>query len=99
VGIGLSAGIGAVELALVMSVAFNYCFLTLWLSEYGERKVMKRYMSDFDPADGEGPTSIDSLPEDGPPKKPAAAPQAAPATPAPPSIPPASGAGPATPPA
>ena len=49
VGIGLSAGIGAVELAVVMSVAFNYGFLALWLTEYGERQGMKRYMSDFDP--------------------------------------------------
>jgi hypothetical protein len=51
VGIGLSAGIGAVELALVMSFAFNYCFLALWVSDYGERQGMKRYMSDFDPND------------------------------------------------
>ena len=49
VGIGLASGIGAVELALVMSVAFNYCFTALWISEYGERQGMKRYMSDFDP--------------------------------------------------
>ena len=53
VGIGLSAGIGAVELALVMSIAFNYCFVALWISEYGERQGMKRYMSDFDPTDAE----------------------------------------------
>jgi hypothetical protein len=51
VGIGLSAGIGAVELALVMSFAFNYCFVALWISEYGERQGMKRYMSDFNPND------------------------------------------------
>ncbi len=49
VGIGLASGIGAVELALVMSLAFNYCFLALWISEYGEREGMKRYMSDFNP--------------------------------------------------
>jgi hypothetical protein len=48
VGIGLSAGIGAVELAVVMSIAFNYGFLVLWFTEYGEREGMKRYMSDFD---------------------------------------------------
>jgi hypothetical protein len=48
VGIGLSAGIGAVELAVVMSMAFNYGFLVLWFTEYGEREGMKRYMSDFD---------------------------------------------------
>jgi hypothetical protein len=49
VGIGLSAGIGAVELALVMTLAFNYCFVALWTSEYGEREGMKRYMTDFVP--------------------------------------------------
>ena len=50
VGIGLSAGIGAVELAIVMSIAFNYCFLGLWWSEYGEREGMKRYLADFTPS-------------------------------------------------
>ena len=50
VGIGLASGIGAVELALVMSLAFNYCFLALWVSEYGEREGMKRFMSDFSPS-------------------------------------------------
>ena len=48
VGIGLSAGIGAVELAAVMSIAFNFGFLVLWFTEYGEREGMKRYMSDFE---------------------------------------------------
>ena len=48
VGIGLSAGIGAVELAMVMGLAFNFCFVTLLVSEYGEREGMKRYMVDFD---------------------------------------------------
>jgi len=52
VGIGLASGIGAVELALVMSLAFNYCFLGLWITEYGEREGMKRYMSDFNPDKG-----------------------------------------------
>ena len=52
VGIGLASGIGAVEAALVMSLAFNYCFLGLWISEYGEREGMKRYMSDFNPNKG-----------------------------------------------
>ncbi|MEO6255735.1 MAG: hypothetical protein ABIO69_02900 [Sphingomicrobium sp.] len=48
VGIGLSAGIGAIELAGVMSLAFNYGFLALWFTEFGERQGMKRYMSDFE---------------------------------------------------
>lgn len=49
VGIGLAAGIGAVELAIAMSLAFNYCFLALWFTEFGERHGMKRYMTDCDP--------------------------------------------------
>lgn len=48
VGIGLASGIGASELAMLMGLAFNYCFLTLWVSEYGERQGMKRYMVDYD---------------------------------------------------
>jgi hypothetical protein len=49
VAIGLSAGIGAVELAAVITIAFNYTFVMLWMTEYGERKGMKRYLSDYDP--------------------------------------------------
>jgi hypothetical protein len=54
VGIGLAAGIGAVELALVMSLAFNYCIVVLWVTEYGEREGMKRFMSDFSPSVAQG---------------------------------------------
>ncbi len=50
VGIGLAAGIGAVELAGLMSLAFNYCFIALWVSAYGEREGMKRYLEDCGPA-------------------------------------------------
>ncbi|WP_205478958.1 DUF4956 domain-containing protein [Sphingomonas arenae] len=53
VGIGLAAGTGAAELAYVMSLAFSISFVVLWLTEYGERQGMKRYMSDFDPHDPE----------------------------------------------
>ena len=48
VGIGLSSGIGAVELAGVISIALNYTFAILWLTEYGEREGMKRYLADYD---------------------------------------------------
>ena len=48
VAIGLSAGIGAVELAAVISMALNYTFAILWLTEYGEREGMKRYLADYD---------------------------------------------------
>lgn len=44
IGIGLSAGIGAVELAIVMSVAFNYTFLVLWMTDYGHRRGGERFM-------------------------------------------------------
>ena len=58
VAIGLSAGIGAVELAALLTVAFNYTFIGLWISEYGERAGMKRYMSDYNPnAHGHYPAS------------------------------------------
>ena len=47
VGIGLSAGIGALELAIVMTVMFNYTFLLLWLTDFGDREGAKRrYMAD-----------------------------------------------------
>ena len=55
VGVGLSAGIGAVELAAVMSIMLSYCFTLLWLSEYGEREGMKRYLADFDGIDRSAP--------------------------------------------
>jgi hypothetical protein len=51
VGIGLSAGIGAIELAAVISVFFNYCFALLWITEYGERAGMKRFLADYDGVD------------------------------------------------
>lgn len=44
IGIGLSAGIGAMEIAVVMSMAFNYCFLVLWFTDFGAKKGTHRYM-------------------------------------------------------
>jgi hypothetical protein len=55
VAIGLSAGIGAVELAAVLSMGFNYVFVMLWMLEYGERKGMKRYLADYDGIDESAP--------------------------------------------
>ena len=55
VGIGLSAGIGAIELAAVISIAFNYCFAMLWITEYGERSGMKRFLADYDGIDNAAP--------------------------------------------
>ena len=55
VGTGLSAGIGAIELAAVISIFFNYTFAMLWISEYGERAGMKRYLADYDGIDESAP--------------------------------------------
>jgi hypothetical protein len=52
VAVGLSAGIGAIELAAVISIFFNYCFALLWVTEYGEREGMKRFLADYDGSDG-----------------------------------------------
>jgi len=49
----------------VMSLAFNYCFMALWISEYGEREGMKRYLSDFNVA--EAPPSANPAPDTPPP--------------------------------
>jgi hypothetical protein len=59
VGIGLSAGIGAVELAALVSIALNYTFCFLWMTEYGERKGMKRYLADYDGIDESAPPEPD----------------------------------------
>jgi len=55
VGTGLAAGIGAIELAAVISIAFNYCFVMLWITEYGERAGMKRFLTDYDGVDNAAP--------------------------------------------
>ena len=32
----------------MISIAFNYCFAILWITEYGEREGMKRFLADYD---------------------------------------------------
>ena len=59
VAIGLSAGIGAVELAAVISIALNYTFALLWITEYGERAGMKRFLADYDGVDHSAPPEPD----------------------------------------
>jgi hypothetical protein len=46
IGVGLAAGIGALEIAIIMSVIFNYCFLLVWTFDYGARANTHRYMRD-----------------------------------------------------
>ena len=48
IGIGLSAGIGALELALVSSAMFCLTFILLWTTNYGERAEMKRFLGEFE---------------------------------------------------
>ena len=64
VGIGLASGIGAVELAMVASFAFNLVFIILWMLEYGERKGMKRYLADYDGLDESAPPEPDKKKKD-----------------------------------
>jgi hypothetical protein len=59
VGVGLAAGIGAIELAGVISIFFNYCFALLWITEYGEREGMKRFLADYDGVDRAAPPETD----------------------------------------
>lgn len=49
IAIGLAAGIGAMELAFIATIAFNFCLVALWSSNYGERSEMKRYMAGHHP--------------------------------------------------
>jgi len=44
IGIGLSAGIGAIEVAIVMTVLVNYCYVLLWATEFGVMDGSTRYM-------------------------------------------------------
>jgi hypothetical protein len=39
----------------VISIAFNYCFAMLWITEYGERAGMKRFLADYDGIDHAAP--------------------------------------------
>jgi hypothetical protein len=55
VGTGLAAGIGAIELAAVITIAFNYPFAMLWITEYGEKEGMKRFLADYDGIDRAAP--------------------------------------------
>ncbi len=48
IAIGLAAGIGALEIALVMTVMFNYAFTTLWVADYGALIGGHRYMRAHD---------------------------------------------------
>ena len=53
IGIGLAAGIGALEIALVMTVMFNYAFALLWSVDYGAKDGTHRYLRPQDAAEPE----------------------------------------------
>lgn len=44
IAIGLSAGVGAMEIAIVMTMAVNYAIVILWFTEFGALKGTHRYM-------------------------------------------------------
>ncbi len=57
VGIGLAVGHRRGRTGVRDGLAFNICFVILWITEYGEREGMKRYMTDFDPLKGPASTA------------------------------------------
>lgn len=44
IGVGLAAGVKAIEIAAIMTFAFNYTFVVLWMLDYGGGKKAHRYM-------------------------------------------------------
>ena len=44
IAIGLSAGIGAIEIAIMMTILVNYAFVILWYTEFGVKDGSQRYM-------------------------------------------------------
>jgi hypothetical protein len=54
IGIGLSAGLGAIEVGIILSLAFNYCNLVLWITDYGSHHGTRRYMRRARKIIGEG---------------------------------------------
>lgn len=60
ISIGLAAGIGAVELAMLSSAAFNLAFVLLWLMSYGERSEMKRFLVEVEHPNGRNGHSASS---------------------------------------
>lgn len=74
IGIGLSSGIGALELAIVMGLAFNFAFLILWINDYGAQKGTHRYLrKDRGNREDEAATGVDdmapALPSDSDPRR------------------------------
>ena len=44
IGTGLAAGVGAAEVAGIVTIAFNYLFVTLWGLDYGGKRHGHRFM-------------------------------------------------------
>jgi len=44
IGLGLATGIGAVEIAVIMTMVVNYCYVGLWWTEFGVESGSRRYL-------------------------------------------------------
>jgi hypothetical protein len=55
IAVGLSAGIGALEVAFVMTIVFNYVVLLLWVSDYGGIQGRRRYLRESHEEEAEAP--------------------------------------------
>ena len=78
IAIGLSAGIGALEITLVMSMVFNFVFFLLWVTDYGGKHGGHRYLRESHDEDREEPEGADGSDAADRPEKPATPADAAP---------------------
>lgn len=72
IAIGLSAGIGALEVAFVMTMVLNYVFLLLWVTDYGGIEGRRRYLREsHEQEEAEAPDGDDTPDGDRAPDAPA----------------------------
>lgn len=56
IGVGLSAGIGALEIGFAMTLVLNYVLLLLWVSDYGGMRGGRRFLRESHEQDVERPS-------------------------------------------
>lgn len=65
IAIGLSAGIGALEVAIVMTMVFNYILLLLWVTDYGGIHGRRRYLRESHEEERNEPDDEDKTADSG----------------------------------
>jgi hypothetical protein len=65
IGVGLAAGIGALEIAVVLSMFFNFSIVLLWQSRYGENASNRWFARSWiNPGDVHEPESTEQIGEE-----------------------------------